>query len=398
MKSIKEIYRIGVGPSSSHTMGPRFAAEKFGSENKSASWFRITLYGSLAATGKGHLTDRAVTEALSPAPAEVIWKPEERLPEHPNAMKLEALDDNNSVAASRNVYSIGGGTIKEEGKDPESPEVYEFVSMEKILGWCRKEGRPLWQLVSEREEEDIWDYLSRVWNTMKDAVERGLNTEGVLPGELKLERKARSYYLKARNLNRDFQRTGYLSAYALAVSEENAAGGVVATAPTCGSSGVLPSVLCYLKENMDLKEEVILRALATAGVIGNIVKTNASVSGAMVGCQGEVGTACAMASGAAAYLMGGTLHQVEYAAEMGMEHHLGLTCDPIAGLVQIPCIERNAFAADRALACGEYSLLSDGRHRVTFDNIVETMRQTGADMKASYKETSLGGLASLKKV
>ncbi len=397
MKSIKELYRIGVGPSSSHTMGPRFAADKFRKENPGAARFRVTLYGSLAATGRGHLTDVAITEALSPDPVEIIWKPGETLPEHPNGMKLESISPDGKIITSKNIYSVGGGAIKEEGRDIDSPEVYELNNMESVLDWCHREGRPLWQLVSERESSDIWDYLSRVWQTMEEAVKRGLNSEGVLPGELKLERKARSYFLKAKNSSRDFQRTGYLSAYALAVSEENAAGGTIATAPTCGSSGVIPSLLRYLKENMELSVEVILRALATAGIIGNLVKTNASISGAEVGCQGEVGTACAMASGAAAYLLGGTLHQIEYAAEMGMEHHLGLTCDPVAGLVQIPCIERNAFAADRALACGEYALLSDGRHRVTFDDIVDAMARTGRDMNTSYKETSLGGLAVLKK-
>jgi L-serine dehydratase len=376
-------------------MGPKFAAGKFRSENPEAGKFKVTLYGSLAATGRGHLTDKAITDVLKPASVDFIWKPETVLAAHPNAMLFEAFPGNGTPVSSRRYYSIGGGTVISEDERVEAKSVYKHTKMTEILKWCSESGQPVWKYVIDSEGVEILQYLGETWKTMKETLELGLNTEGVLPGELKLERKARSFYYKAKRNDPAAQKTGFLSAYALAVAEENAAGGIVVTAPTCGSCGVIPAVLKSLQEIYNFSDDDILKALATAGLFGNIIKTNASISGAEVGCQGEIGAACAMSAAAAAQLLGGSAFQIEYAAEMGMEHHLGLTCDPVMGLVQIPCIERNAFAAARAMTCAEYSLLSDGRHRISFDEVVETMRLTGHDLKSSYRETSMGGLARL---
>lgn len=298
-----------------------------------------------------------------------------------------------AVAESWTAYSIGGGALLDSSGAADTPDVYPFSTMSELLDLCEKEGKTLWNYVEEYEGPAIWGYLREVLDAMKAAVDRGLDREGVLPGGLNLMRKAPMYHIKTEQAKGFMEKAGTIFSYALAVSEENASGNVIVTAPTCGSAGVLPAVLFFIKEFYGLSDDRLLRALATAGLIGNFVKRNASISGAEVGCQGEVGTACAMAAGAAAQLMGGTPHQIEYAAEMGMEHHLGLTCDPIMGLVQIPCIERNAIAAVRAMDCASYVLLSDGRHMVSFDEVVQTMAQTGRDMKRQYRETSEGGLA-----
>jgi L-serine dehydratase len=395
MESLTELFRIGYGPSASHTMGPRKAAEIFLEQHPDAVRFRVTLYGSLAATGKGHLTDQALTEALKPYPVELLWKPEIQLPLHPNGMEFEAIAADGSARDSWRVYSVGGGALKVEGASLLKRDIYGLRSMEEAIAVVSPAAKPLWSYVIEKEGTMIWDYLRDVWRVMQDSVKRGCEAVGVLPGELQLPRKSQSFFLKAMQDRGPFRRTNFLFAYSLAVSEENAAGGQIVTAPTCGSCGVLPAVLYYLQEMNRLPEKTILQAIATAGLIGNLVKANGSISGAEVGCQGEIGTACAMAAGAAVQLLGGTPEQVEYAAEMGFEHHLGLTCDPVAGLVQIPCIERNAFAATRALDSAEYALLSDGRHRISFDEVVRTMIQTGHDLKSSYKETSTGGLAAI---
>jgi L-serine dehydratase len=394
MESIREIFRIGAGPSSSHTMGPKRAAELFRARHTDADTFRVTLYGSLAATGKGHLTDVAILQALSPIQTEIIWRAEELLAEHPNGMRFDALDKDGVLQGEPwVVYSIGGGALRIPGEVCEIQDVYPDHKLAAIIQWCEKHGLPLWRYVHEYEPREVWDYLGEVWSVMQRALHRGIKAEGQLSGGLRLERRARTFYLKAKRNGQLFQRNGILAAYALAVSEENASGGEIVTAPTCGSSGVVPAVLNFLCDYADAQDDDVIKALASAGLIGCLVKNNASISGAQVGCQGEVGTACAMAAAAAAQVMGGELAQIEYAAEMGMEHHLGLTCDPVAGLVQIPCIERNAFAATRAMDCADYSLLSDGRHRISFDEVVETMRQTGLDMNSSYRETSMGGLA-----
>lgn len=398
MESIRQLYKIGNGPSSSHTMGPLKAAKIFLERNPNASAFEVTLYGSLAATGKGHLTDVAILGVLSPAaPTEIVWCPEIVLPFHTNGMKFRALDADHNETDTWTVYSVGGGDILEEGSSRQAgKEIYDMNKIKDIQQWCEATGRSYWEYVDMTEGSDIWDYLAEVWSVMKDAVERGLEAEGVLPGGLGVRRKAVSYYVHASGYNSSLKSRGLVYAYALAVSEENASGGKIVTAPTCGSCGIVPAVLYHLHTSKNFSEKRILRALATAGLFGNVVKHNASVSGAEVGCQGEVGVACAMAAAAASQLFGGTPAQIEYSAEMGLEHHLGLTCDPVCGLVQIPCIERNAYAAARALDANLYAAISDGKHSVDFDRIVEVMKQTGHDIPSLYKETAQGGLAVIK--
>ena len=397
MKSLRELYRIGKGPSSSHTMGPQCAAQLFLERCSNASSYEVTLYGSLAATGKGHMTDVAIEEVLHPHhTVSIIWKPQVFLPFHPNGMKFVGRDVNGDIIDEWTVYSIGGGALSDgtDGHDElGASEVYDLNKMSDIQSWCYDNGRSFWEYVEKCEDKEIWDYLKTIWKTMKEAILRGLDHEGVLPGPLNLPRKAATYYTKAKGYRASLQSRGLVYAYALAVSEENASGGTIVTAPTCGACGVLPAVLYHMQEAHGMSEQRILRALATAGLVGNIVKHNASISGADVGCQGEVGVACAMASAAACQLFGGSPAQVEYAAEMGLEHHLGMTCDPVCGLVQIPCIERNAFAAARALDADLYASFSDGHHSVSFDKVVEVMRQTGHDLPSLYKETSEGGLA-----
>ncbi|MDR0976234.1 MAG: L-serine ammonia-lyase, iron-sulfur-dependent, subunit alpha [Prevotellaceae bacterium] len=395
MKSIKELYRIGTGPSSSHTMGPRKAAEIFLQKHPEAAAFRVTLYGSLAATGKGHMTDVAINDVLQPvAPVTIDWQPKVFLSFHPNGMTFDALDAAGTKSGSWTVFSIGGGALAEAGVSTiETPDRYDMNHMTDILTWCERTGKSYWEYVQQSEESDLWDFLNEIWKTMTAAVKRGLEQEGVLPGPLNLSRKAASYYIRAKGYKQSLQSRGLLFAYALAVSEENASGGVIATAPTCGSCGVVPAVLYHLQTSREFSDIRVLRALATAGLVGNIAKTNASISGADVGCQGEVGVACAMASAAATQLFGGSPAQIEYAAEMGLEHHLGMTCDPVCGLVQIPCIERNAYAAARALDSNVYASFTDGTHRVSFDRVVEVMKETGHDLPSLYKETGEGGLA-----
>lgn len=398
MESIKQIYRIGNGPSSSHTMGPRRAAQMFLDRLKDKlpfARFEVTLYGSLAATGKGHMTDVAVLSILKPvAPTTILWEPKIFLPFHPNGMLFRAFDAEGKELDNWTIFSIGGGTLaNEEYNEQKTVEVYEMSKIRDIQHWCESTGHSYWEYVEECEGAEIWDYLAEVWDVMQEAVRRGLEAEGILPGGLGIRRKASDYMIRAKGYGSSIKSRGLVYAYALAVSEENACGGRIVTAPTCGSCGVLPAVLYHLKETREFRDSRILRALATAGLFGNVVRTNASISGADVGCQGEVGVACAMAAGAASQLFGGTAAQIEYASEMGLEHHLGLTCDPVGGLVQIPCIERNAFAAARALDANTFSNFSDGKHRVSFDQVVEVMRQTGKDLPSLYKETSEGGLA-----
>lgn len=402
MDSIKNIFRFGRGPSSSHTMAPMRAARIFLEKNKDnlsggegGFRFEVELYGSLAATGKGHMTDVAILDVLQPvAPTDISWYPETNLPLHPNGMIFKLYASDGVLLSSWRAYSIGGGALADDAWDERrTVELYDMDRISEIQEWCNRTGYSYWEYVGKFEDSDIWDYLNEAWKRMQEAVERGINTEGVLPGGLGLRRKAGDYYIKAIGYNNAVRGRGLVYAYALAVSEENACGGEIVTAPTCGSSGVLPAVLYHLKQSRSFPDSKILHALATAGLFGNVVRVNASVSGAAVGCQGEVGVACAMAAAASSQLFGGTVSQIEYAAEMGLEHHLGLTCDPVGGLVQIPCIERNAFAAARALDANTYSNFSDGRHRVSFDQVVDVMQQTGNDLPSLYKETSQGGLA-----
>lgn len=398
MKSLRELYRIGKGPSSSHTMGPQRAAKIFAARNRGAQSFEVTLYGSLAATGKGHQTDVAIIDVLQPlAPVEILWHPSEFLPFHPNGMRFVAKDAGGTTLDDWTVFSVGGGALsegKEEEMAEEPADVYEMNTMTEIMKWCYDNGRSYWEYVDLSEGPEIWDYLQTVWETMQAAVERGINTEGRLPGPLNLSRKASTYYVKASGYQRNLQTRGLVYSYSLAVSEENASGGTIVTAPTCGSCGVLPAVLYHLSRGHNFSDKKIVHAIATAGIVGNVAKQNASISGADVGCQGEVGVACAMASAAACQLFGGSPSQIEYAAEMGLEHHLGMTCDPVCGLVQIPCIERNAFAAARALDSNIYASFSDGIHRVSYDKVISVMKQTGHDLPSLYKETSEGGLAT----
>ena len=402
MKSIKEIYRIGTGPSSSHTMGPRSATREFLRRYPmEAARYECILYGSLAATGKGHLTDVAIEEefASTGKPLEIVWRPEQTLPYHPNAMTLRAFDREGKEIASMTVYSVGGGAIHIEGDaNEESREVYPLNTLSEIMEYCERGGKSYWEYVEECEGPGIYDHLREVWRVMREAVERGLTHEGRLPGPLNLQRKAAQYFVKASGYRDNLKTRGLTFAYALAVSEENASGGEIVTAPTCGSCGVVPAVLYHIWKSRDIPEMRILRALATAGLVGNTVKQNASISGAEVGCQGEVGVACAMAAAAATQLFGGSPAQIEYAAEMGLEHHLGMTCDPVCGLVQIPCIERNAYAAARALDANIYASFSDGAHRVSFDHLVTVMKETGHDIPSLYKETGEGGLAKDYKI
>lgn len=394
MESLKELYKIGNGPSSSHTMGPKKAAEQFLARCKDVDSFRVTLYGSLAATGKGHLTDTAIRSVLEPiSPVEIIWKPDIVLPYHTNGMLFEAIKDGATVE-EWTIYSVGGGSIASPDMPLETQrKIYPISTAEDILAWCDREGTTLWEFVQNYEDEDIWEYLEKIWKSMMQTIDNGLNNDGVLPGGLKVARKASTYWLKAKEYGPTVSNRSRLYSYALATAEENASGGEVVTAPTCGSCGVLPAVLKHLNKLNDYRPVRILRALATAGVFGNIAKTNASISGAEVGCQGEIGVACAMAAAAACQLMGGTPAQIEYAAEMALEHHLGLTCDPVCGLVQIPCIERNAVAAARAIDSATFAILSDGKHRVNFDRVVAVMKETGHNLPSLYRETAEGGLA-----
>ena len=394
MDSIREIYRIGHGPSSSHTMGPARAAARFAARHPDAAHITVHLYGALAATGRGHLTDRILAETLGPERTQIAWHPGALLPRHTNGMIFEAADCAGAVRETWTVYSPGGGAVRDDAEwDDTPPTIYPLGCMDDILRWAADTGASYWEFVAEHEGPSIWGFLAEVWVVMQEAIARGTEAEGRLPGPLNLARKAAAYRIKAVNAGEYLRESGRIFAYALAVAEENAAGGRVVTAPTCGSCGVVPAVLRFLQDHYAFSDERILRALATAGLVGNLVKHNASISGAEVGCQSEVGTACAMAAASAAQLLGGSVTQIEYAAEAGIEHHLGLTCDPVEGYVQIPCIERNAVAASRALQCAAFAILSDGQHRISFDEVTVTMRETGRDMQSAYKETSRSGLA-----
>ncbi|MBI9092926.1 MAG: L-serine ammonia-lyase, iron-sulfur-dependent, subunit alpha [Desulfobacterium sp.] len=394
MDSLKELYKLGNGPSSSHTMGPQKAARLFRERTPKAARYGVTLYGSLAATGKGHLTDWIIEETLKPLATEFVWQPDVVKAFHTNGMLFQAFGDDDTLLDSWEVYSVGGGTIAEkDGTGVGASKVYPLTQFTDIINFCRTENIELWEYVEKQEGPGIWEHLRGVWKAMSESIELGLGKTGVLPGELKYPRKAKSFLKKARVQSKRLKYTGLTFAYALAVSEENAAGGLIVTAPTCGSAGLIPAVLRSIKEEYDIHEEELLQALAIGGLVGNLVKENASISGAEVGCQGEVGTACAMAAAMAAYMFGGTLNQIDYAAEMALEHHLGMTCDPVGGYVQVPCIERNAISAVRAINAAEYALFTDGQHFISFDQVVVTMAETGRDLKCGYRETSLAGLA-----
>ena len=394
MQSLRYLYRIGNGPSSSHTMGPIAAVKRFLKEHSEFEEYKVILYGSLAKTGKGHMTDEAAKNAFEGRKCQIEFDYDSPTDVHPNTMDVIGINDGKEVARVR-FYSVGGGEVTVDGESAESPaEVYRMNSFAEISAYCRENEIRLWQYVEECEGEEIWDYLKECWSVMQDAIKRGVNAQGILPGGLGTQRKAR-YLFRQKHIDQseETKTNRLICAYAFAVSEENAGGGKIVTAPTCGACGVVPAVLKFLQVKRNFTEEEILHGLATAGLIGNLIKTNASISGAECGCQAEIGTACAMAAAAAAELYDLDIDQIEYAAEMEIEHHLGLTCDPICGLVQIPCIERNAIAAMRALnAVNLADFLADSR-KISFDMIVDTMYETGKDLKVIYRETSEGGMA-----
>lgn len=394
MQSLRYLFRIGRGPSSSHTMGPLAAAQRFLAENPGAQRYKVILYGSLAKTGKGHMTDAVLEEAFAGKACEIQFDFETPTERHPNMMDFYAYSYGNEVVQKR-FYSVGGGEVLAEWEKPsEHAEVYKFNSFSEISEYCREHDMRIWQYVEECEGREIWTYLSDVWSVMQNAIKAGLVAEGVLHGGIGTKRKAR-YLFRQKHIDEseETKANRLICAYAYAVSEHNASGGTIVTAPTCGACGVVPAVLKFLQTKRNFTDTEIIHALATAGIIGNLIKTNASISGAECGCQAEIGTACSMAAAAAAELYELDLDQIEYAAEMSIEHHLGLTCDPVLGLVQIPCIERNAIAAMRALnAVNLADFLADSR-QISFDMIVDTMYETGKDLKVMYRETSEGGLA-----
>ena len=395
MKSLKQLYRIGKGPSSSHTIGPERICRLFLEENPKADAFRVTLYGSLAKTGVGHGTGDVIASVLRPV--DVRYDTQTEVP-HPNTMDVSAWINGEQTNTMR-AYSVGGGAIQIEGrKDETDREVYALHTLTEIRAYCEEKGMRLYDYVYACEGEDIREYLALVWKTMKEAVKRGIERSGILPGGLEVERRAKTLFKgKAPNESAETREHRIVCAYAFAVGEENASGGTIVTAPTCGACGVVPAVLSYVQERHGYTDEQIINALATAGLIGNLIKTNASISGAECGCQAEIGSACCMATSALSELRELSLGQIEYAAEIAMEHHLGLTCDPICGLVQIPCIERNAVAAMRAINASSLAyFLSDSR-KISFDLVIQTMYETGKDLKHSYRETAEGGLAKLYK-
>ena len=398
MKSIRDVYKIGKGPSSSHTMGPARAMEIFVKENPDAEAYRVVLFGSLADTGKGHGTDHAITMVAGEKPCEIVFNSTDRDLPHENTMDIYAIRGGKLDGKPMRVMSIGGGDIRIEGRDLSAgaPDVYPESTFTEISAICKHEGIRLSEYVMMREGRDIENFLFDVWLVMQNAVHEGLTTSGILPGGLGVERKAQQLYNQRHIDEREVTRENRIvCSYAYAVSEQNADNGTIVTAPTCGACAVLPSVLLYMQRKHNFPDKKILEALAVAGLIGTIVKTNASVSGAECGCQAEIGTACSMASAALAELFEMGIDQIEYAAEIAFEHHLGLTCDPICGLVQIPCIERNAVAAMRAINAVNLANFLSGSRKISLDMVIETMYETGKDLSHLYRETSAGGLAKL---
>ena len=394
MQSLKMLYKIGKGPSSSHTMGPQYAAEYINANYPDASFVKVILYGSLALTGEGHGTDKVLKETIS-APNEIVLDTETKDLPHPNTLDFVVYDNNKNEIANVRAMSIGGGEIRIEGVPAvTAPEVYPQKNFDEIKEYCLMHHLRLSDYVANYEGEAIFMFLKSVWEQMKMTVREGLAIEGILPGGLQVERKAKYLYAQ-RHMDEtpETRENRLVCAYAYAASEQNAGGGTITTAPTCGASGVLPAVLFYMQEKKGFTDFEIAKALAAAGIVGNVVKQNASISGAEAGCQAEIGTACSMAAAALAELHFMDLDQIEYAAENAMEHYLGLTCDPVCGLVQIPCIERNAVAAMRAINALSLANFLTSTRKVKFDTVVETMYQTGKDLKHHYRETSEGGLA-----
>ncbi len=394
MQSLKELFKIGNGPSSSHTMGPKRAVEFFKNTYPYAKKFKVILYGSLALTGKGHLTDYIIYQTLQGYETDIEFNTEYECDVHPNTFDILAYDDRGEIIDKWRIYSVGGGTYIIDGKEKKYvDDIYKQNTWKEIYEYCENNNYDLYQYVCIVEGDSIHSFLKEVWESMKKTIKKGLSSEGVLYGKLNLDKRAKMLFeKKIENEDEVTKQNRLVSAYAYATSEENASGGTIVTAPTCGASGVLPAVLYYMQEKFNFDDEIIIKSLAVAGIIGNLVKTNATISGAECGCQAEIGTACSMAAAAATYLQNGNMKKIEYSAEIGMEHHLGLTCDPIYGYVQIPCIERNAIAAMRALEASSLALLLNER-KISFDVVVETMYETGKDLQSHYRETSKGGLA-----
>ena len=396
MNSIRDIYKIGKGPSSSHTMGPERAARVFLQENPDAARYEVRLYGSLRKTGVGHGTDRVLREVFSPMPVEIAFDlPDPPDMQHPNTMDFLAYYDGTEPVVMR-VQSVGGGDIVIEGReqDTHAAEVYPENSFAEIAQFCKWRYISLSEYVELCEGKEIWEFLKNVWTAMRRSIEEGLQASGVLPGPIRLQRKAK--YLYEQEFETELPQVRELRlvcAYAFAVSEQNADNGIIVTAPTCGSCGVLPAALRYMQERYNYSDDKMARALGVAGIIGNLIKRNASISGAECGCQAEIGAACSMTAAALCELKGMSLEQTEYAAEIAMEHHLGLTCDPICGLVQVPCIERNAVAAKRAMDAFNLAYFLTGTRSISFDMVVRTMYETGIHLSHQYRETSEGGLA-----
>ena len=396
MKSIKTLFKTGYGPSSSHTMGPAFAALQFSNSFPDADRITVKLYGSLAKTGKGHGTDRAIKETICCENIEIIFDVNTQNIKHPNTLEFTAFKNGNELGKKR-YYSVGGGEIRSDNSEELTPQqVYIHKNFGEIAKYCKANNLRLSDYVFKYEDADIKQFLLNVWNTMQNAIYEGLSKTGTIPGGIDVERKAQFLYnQKHIDESPQTKENRLVCAYAFAVSEQNADCGIIVTAPTCGSCGVVPAVLKYMQDKNGFSDNDIIRALAVAGLMGNIVSTNASISGAECGCQAEIGTACSMAAAALGELFEMGIDQIEYAAEVAMEHHLGLTCDPVCGLVQIPCIERNAVAAMRAINALSLANFLYGSRKVSFDVVVETMYQTGKDLSHLYRETSEGGLAKL---
>ncbi len=397
MTTVREIYKIGRGPSSSHTIGPERACKIFKSQNKNADKFKAVLYGSLAKTGKGHGTDTVIKKTFAPIDCDIEFNITDNNIPHPNTMRLIAYCDGKRIAETR-VFSVGGGNIVFENSDTETEDnIYPHISFSEIASYCKEKSIRLWQYVTEFENADFIKHIEKVWNTMKTAIKTGINSEGILPGGLGVQKKAKTLFNTEHiDESAETRQNRLVCAYAFAVSEQNASGETIVTAPTCGAAGVLPAVLYYHQQKNGFSDERIYHALMTAGIIGDLIKTNASISGAECGCQAEIGSACAMASAALGELFDLSIDKIEYAAEIAIEHHLGLTCDPICGLVQIPCIERNAVAAMRAINAVNLSSFLWNTRKISFDRVVKTMKETGNDLSSRYKETSEAGLAKIK--
>lgn len=397
MKSIKDVYKIGKGPSSSHTIGPERAAKRFKESHPDAEAVKVILYESLSKTGKGHGTDKVLKEVLSHLPTEILFN--NNTPAdvtHPNTMDFLAIKDN-EVYDTLRVLSVGGGDILVKGETASASEdVYPENTFTEVEQFCRFRGLDLAEYVGFNEGEDIWDFLGEIWRVMKLSVDEGLNAEGILPGGLKIERKAKRLIENSvPDETPQVKECRIVSAYAFAVSEQNADCGTIVTAPTCGSCGVIPAALLYIQQQKNISDDQLIKGLAVAGLIGTLIKKNASISGAECGCQAEIGSACSMAAAALSYLSGQPTNQIQYAAEIALEHHLGLTCDPICGQVQVPCIERNAVAAMRAMNSSNLACFLADTQRITFDIVVKTMYETGISMNQRFRETSEGGLAKM---